>query len=265
MNKIRNIFSKGRKKIFIAYVVCGDPDIKTTLSIMKTLAKSGVDLIELGMPFTDPIADGPIIQKAVERSLKNRTSLEDVFKTVKLFKKSFPDVPVVLMGYLNPIENMTYRRFAKLSKANDVDGVLVVDAPLEESKSLNNNLKNYKITQIYLASPTTDNTRLKRIIKSSEGYIYYVSLKGITGSNLSKYSEIKENVVKLRKLSNNNIPIAIGFGIKDATTAKKMSKISDGIIIGSSIVDLIEKNLHNKLELIKKIRRYASSISRSLS
>ena len=133
MNKIKRIF-ENKRKIFIAYIVCGDPDIDTTLALMKVLAESGVDIIELGMPFTDPIADGPVIQKSVERALQNNTSLNDVFSTVNSFKKSHPDVPVVLMGYLNPIENLTYKKFSSLSKKNNVDGVLIVDAPPEESE-----------------------------------------------------------------------------------------------------------------------------------
>ena len=264
MNKIKRIF-ENKRKIFIAYIVCGDPDIKTTLALMKVLAESGVDIIELGMPFTDPIADGPVIQKSVERALQNNTSLNDVFSTVNSFKKSNPDVPVVLMGYLNPIENLTYKKFSSLSKKNNVDGVLIVDSPPEESECLNYSLKSNGISQIFLASPTTDDERLKKIIKSTNGYLYYVSLKGITGSKLNKYAEIEKNIKKLKKLSKNSIPIAVGFGIKDKTTAKKMSKISDGIIIGSSIVDLIEKNHHNKSLLIKKVKEYVSSIRRSIN
>ena len=264
MNKIKRIF-ENRRKIFIAYIVCGDPDIKTTLALMRVLAESGVDIIELGMPFTDPIADGPVIQKSVERALQNNTSLNDVFSTVNSFKKSHPDVPVVLMGYLNPIENLTYKKFSSLSKKNNVDGVLIVDSPPEESECLNYSLKSNGISQIFLASPTTDDERLKKIIKSTNGYLYYGSLKGITGSKLNKYTEIEKNIKKLKKLSKNSIPIAVGFGIKDKTTAKKMSKISDGIIIGSSIVDLIEKNHHNKSLLIKKVKAYVSSIRRSIN
>ena len=264
MNKIKRIF-ENKRKIFIAYIVCGDPDIKTTLALMRVLAESGVDIIELGMPFTDPIADGPVIQKSVERALQNNTSLNDVFSTVNSFKKSHPDVPVVLMGYLNPIENLTYKKFSSLSKKNNVDGVLIVDSPPEESECLNYSLKSNGISQIFLASPTTDDERLKKIIKSTNGYLYYVSLKGITGSKLNKYTEIEKNIKKLKKLSKNSIPIAVGFGIKDKTTAKKMSKISDGIIIGSSIVDLIEKNHHNKSLLIKKVKAYVSSIRRSIN
>ena len=170
MNKITRIF-ESRRKIFIAYIVCGDPDIKTTLALMRVLAESGVDIIELGMPFTDPIADGPVIQKSVERALQKKTSLNDVFSTVNSFKKSHPDVPVVLMGYLNPIENLTYKKFSSLSKKNNVDGVLIVDSPPEESECLNYSLKSNGISQIFLASPTTDDERLKKIIKSTNGYI----------------------------------------------------------------------------------------------
>lgn len=264
MNRIDNVFVKKESKLFIAYLVCGDPDLNTTFKLMNNLVKSGVDIIELGMPFTDPIADGPIIQKSVERALRKKTSLINVLDLVKKFRKSNKKTPVVLMGYLNPIENLGYEKFAMLSEKSQVDGVLIVDSPPEESECLEYALSEKNIHSIYLASPTTDKKRLKEISRKSSGYLYYVSLKGITGSKINRVDDISKKIKSIRNMSNKNLPIAVGFGIKDSVTARKISRIADGIIIGSSIVELIEENLHNRDKMISKINKFAANISNAL-
>ena len=263
MNRINTVFRR-QKSAFISYLVCGDPDLNTTLKIMHSMVKNGVDLIEVGIPFTDPIADGPVIQKGIERALKNKVSLIDVFDLVEKFRKEDKETPVVLMGYLNPIENMGYRKFSKLAKSKGVDGILIVDLPPEESLVINKELIRNNLSQIFLASPTTEDKRLKSIIKYSSGYLYYVSLKGITGSSLVDFQPIKKRIKMIKKLSDNKIPVSVGFGIKTAETARKISLFSDGIIIGSSIVELIEKNQHNKAVMHKKIIKFIKSIRSSL-
>ena len=263
MSRINTVF-KRQKSTFISYLVCGDPDLNTTLKIMHSMVKNGVDLIEVGVPFTDPIADGPVIQKGIERALKNKVSLIDVFDLVEKFRKEDKKTPIVLMGYLNPIENMGYRKFSKLAKSKGVDGILIVDLPPEESLVLNKELIRNNLSQIFLASPTTEDKRLKSIIKYSSGYLYYVSLKGITGSSLVDFQPIKKRIKMIKKLSDNKIPVSVGFGIKTAETARKISLFSDGIIIGSSIVELIEKNQHNKAVMHKKIIKFIKSIRSSL-
>ena len=263
MNRINTVF-KRQKSAFISYLVCGDPDLNTTLKIMHSMVKNGVDLIEVGIPFTDPIADGPVIQKGIERALKNKVSLIDVFNLVEKFRKEDKATPIVLMGYLNPIENMGYRKFSKLAKSKGVDGVLIVDLPPEESLVINKELIRNNLSQIFLASPTTEDKRLKSIIEYSSGYLYYVSLKGITGSSLVDFQPIKKRIKMIKKLSDNKIPVSVGFGIKTAETARKISLFSDGIIIGSSIVELIEKNQHNKAVMHKKIIKFIKSIRSSL-
>ena len=263
MSRINTVF-KRQKSTFISYLVCGDPDLNTTLKIMHSMVKNGVDLIEVGIPFTDPIADGPVIQKGIERALKNKVSLIDVFDLVEKFRKEDKKTPIVLMGYLNPIENMGYRKFSKLAKSKGVDGILIVDLPPEESLVLNKELIRNNLSQIFLASPTTEDKRLKSIIKYSSGYLYYVSLKGITGSSLVDFQPIKKRIKMIKKLSDNKIPVSVGFGIKTAETARKISLFSDGIIIGSSIVELIEKNQHNKAVMHKKIIKFIKSIRSSL-
>ncbi|CAI8383327.1 MAG: Tryptophan synthase alpha chain [Gammaproteobacteria bacterium] len=267
MNRVTKFFNsiKDRKKnAFISYVVCGDPNQKSTCKILHTMVDSGVDIIELGIPFTDPIADGPVIQKGVERALKSKTSLLDVLSIVKQFRKTNNETPIVLMGYSNPIEKMGYSRFASLAKSKGVDGILIVDAPPEESLNTNKIFKKYGLCHIFLASPTTELKRLQNIIKLSSGYLYYVSVKGITGSSITSFESIKKNVEQIRQLSGNKIPIAVGFGIKNGRVAKTISMFSDAIIIGSSIVELIEKYQKNKEFMHKKIRLFIKSIARYL-
>ena len=267
MNRINNTFlqqKKNKRAAFITYLVCGDPDLTSTLKLMHLMVDSGVDLIELGIPFTDPIADGPTIQKGVERALKKNVSLKDVLKVVESFRKKNQKTPIVLMGYINPIESMGYDKFAIQAKNKGVDGVLLVDSPPEESKVINKILIKNNLCQIYLASPTTEKKRLKIIIKHSSGYLYYVSVKGITGSSIIDFKPIKKAVDNIRKLSKNNIPVTVGFGIKDGATAKNIGKFSDGIIIGSSIVELIEKYMDNKAVMYKKIKSFLVSINKSI-
>jgi tryptophan synthase alpha chain len=266
-SRIPSIFSdntKKNKKTFISYLVCGDPSKNDTLTAMKIMANSGVDVIELGIPFTDPIADGPVIQKSIDRALKNNISLKDVISVVKKFRKTNKKTAVVLMGYMNPVHKMGIEKFTKSINKNDIDGVLIVDSPPEESIDLNASLKKYNKSHIYLASPTSTDQRMKSITQMSSGYVYYVTVKGITGSKLTDISTIKKNVAKIKKYSKDNIPVAVGFGIKDSKSAKQMSKFSDGIIIGSSIVELIHKYSNNKNIMKKNLTSYLSSISRAI-
>ena len=266
-SRIPSIFrenAKKNKKTFISYLVCGDPSKNDTLIAMKIMADSGVDVIELGIPFTDPIADGPVIQKSIDRALKNNVSLKDVISVVEKFRKTNKKTAVVLMGYMNPVHKMGVEKFTKSINKNDIDGVLIVDSPPEESIDLNSSLKKYNKSHIYLASPTTTDQRMRSITQMSSGYVYYVTVKGITGSKLSDISTIKKNVAKIKKYSKNNIPVAVGFGIKDSKSAKQMSKFSDGIIIGSSIVELIHKHSNNKNVMKKNLTSYLSSISRAI-
>lgn len=263
MNRIDNVF-KDKKSTFITYLVCGDPDLKTSLKIMHSMVDNGVDLIELGIPFTDPIADGPTIQRGVERALKHNISLNDVLNLVSEFRDKDKTTPIVLMGYMNPIVNMGYKKFSKSAKDNGVDGLLIVDLPPEEADSINKELKENNLSQIFLASPTTEDKRLKTIINYTSGYLYYVSLKGITGSSLVDYQPIKKRINKIKKLSKNSIPVTVGFGIKTPEVARKISMFSDGIIIGSSIVELIEKNHKKKALMFKKVQKFLRNIKSSL-
>ncbi|MEC9206185.1 MAG: tryptophan synthase subunit alpha [Pseudomonadota bacterium] len=268
MNLISGAFKKDatsiQKTTFITYLVCGDPNTNITLRLLNIMVEAGVDLIELGMPFTDPIADGPVIQKGIERSLKSKTTLESTLMVVKNFRKTNKITPIVLMGYMNPIEKMGYEKFAIKANKCGVDGILIVDLPVEEAHTVNKIFKQNQLKQIFLASPTTDTSRLKKIVRYSDGYVYYVSIKGITGNSIKNINSIKDKVKQIQKISKDKVPVAVGFGIKNKSSAKKISAFSDGIIIGSSIVELIEKYIHNKNMMYKKIKSFLSGINKVL-
>ena len=231
LEKITNAARAEQRKLLIPYLVAGDPNLKATESLMHTLVEKGADVIELGIPFSDPSSDGPVIQRGVERALRSRTSLQDTLNLVARFRESNQDTAIVLMGYLNPLEIMGYERFV------GVDGVLIVDMPPAESSGLRSKLREAQIDTIYLVAPTTRDERARDIIAHCSGYLYYVSLKGVTGAALSNHQDIADKITDLRAMS--DLPIVIGFGIKDADSARAMGSISDGVIIGSALVDKI--------------------------
>lgn len=240
MGRLADITARAKsenRKLLIPYVVAGDPNLKATLAIMHELAAAGADAIELGIPFSDPASDGPVIQKGVERALKSGTTLEDTLALVAEFRASNQNTAVVLMGYLNPIEIMGYESFIATAKGSGVDGVLVVDMPPAESSALREGLRNAGLETIYLVAPTTSQARAGNIIAHCSGYLYYVSLKGVTGAALTNSAEVAERINELRTMT--DLPVVIGFGIKDAESARAMAEVSDGVIIGSALVDKI--------------------------
>lgn len=240
MSRIKQLTERAAaegKKLLIPYLVAGDPNLSTSALLMHELVAQGADIIELGIPFSDPSSDGPVIQRAVERSLANGTSLTDVMNLVSEFRSKDAHTAIVLMGYLNPIEIMGYQEFVAAADAAGVDGVLVVDMPPAESHELNPLLRARDIDSIYLVAPTTSAERAASIAASCSGYLYYVSLKGVTGAALSNYASVSENIDRLRALT--DLPIVIGFGIKDAEGASAMASLSDGVIIGSALVEQI--------------------------
>lgn len=242
MNRIAERFAELRrqgKKALIPFITAGDPEPAATLPIMRALVKGGADLIELGVPFSDPMADGPVIQRSSERALKHGTSLRDVINIVAEFRRENAAIPVILMGYLNPIEAMGYGEFARSAHAAGVDGVLVVDLPPEEAGPLQKELKNHDLNEIFLLSPTTRADRLERICASAGGFLYYVSLKGVTGSNRLNVADVAAKVAQVR--AGTSLPVGVGFGIKDADTARAVAGISDAVIVGSSLVERLEQ------------------------
>jgi tryptophan synthase alpha chain len=246
----------------ISYVTAGDPSLTDSLHIMKTLVDSGTDIIELGVPFSDPMADGPTIQRACERALSQNTSCIDIFELVRDFRKENNETPIVLMGYLNPIERMGYEVFAKLASQSGVDAILVVDLPHEEAKDVITVFKKYNLESIFLIAPNTKINRIKEISKYASGFLYYVSLKGVTGAatldvvkTIEQLNSIKESI---------DLPLAVGFGIKDAKTAKILSSAADAIVIGSAIVNIIEKELNNKSKVNNDIMKLMRPIRTKL-
>jgi tryptophan synthase alpha chain len=222
------------RKALIPFVTVGDPDPAWTVAVMHALVAGGSDLLELGVPFSDPTADGPVIQQASERAIANGVSLCSVLDTVRSFREQDGDTPVVLMGYLNPIERYGYAAFADDASAAGVDGVLLVDCPPEEMSLLREGLDRHGIHPICLVAPTTTEARMERIGKQAGGYIYYVSFKGITGAARLDTASLAAPLETLRRHS--GLPLAVGFGIKDADSAAAVAGVADGVVIGSALV-----------------------------
>ncbi len=234
------------QKVLIPFITTGDPDLEQTLALMHALVAGGADIIELGVPFSDPMADGPIIQRASDRAVKRGVGLIDVFNTVKKFRESNQQTPVVLMGYANPIEAMGIQEFVKQAKTSGVDGVLVVDYPPEEAEEFSQILATQNIHPIFLLAPTTSSQRVQSIAQHAKGYVYYVSLNGVTGAAHLDTTQVKQRIQSLRK--HIAIPIGVGFGIRDADTAVTLAETADAIVIGSRLVQLIEESPADQIE-----------------
>ena len=233
--------SQDNQKAFVGYIVAGDPDLETSLQLMHLSVDSGVDILEIGVPFTDPIAEGPTIQQAHDRSLENETNLQRIVDLICKFREKDINTPIILMGYINNF--LMYKDLINRSHDLGVDGVLVVDIPGELSLE-DYGIDNQDLDVISLVSPTTSQERVKEIVKNSTGFIYYVTLRGVTGSSNLDGNEIEQNIKYIKSIS--SIPVMAGFGIKNSDDAKLLSSFSDGIVIGSSIVELIHKNSENK-------------------
>ena len=260
MSRIQTAFEKlklHRRKALIPFITAGDPDPKITVSLLHTLAEAGAEVIELGVPFSDPMADGPTIQRASERALKHRVSLSDVLGMVAEFRKNDSTTPLVLMGYGNPIEAMGWETFAQRCAGAGVDGVLTVDFPPEESHEAFGHLQRHGIDPIFLLAPTTNDERIAKVAKQARGYVYYVSLKGVTGAGNLDLGDIERKIPQLKK--HITLPIGVGFGIRDAETALAVAKLCDGVVVGSRIVQEIENSneqnlLANVGRLVKELR-----------
>lgn len=241
MSRIASTFerlrSEGRKAL-IPFVTAGDPVRAVNVPLMRSLVEAGADIIELGVPFSDPMADGPTIQRSSERALKNGMSLEQILEDVGAFRRLDARTPVVLMGYANPVESMGIERFADAAAASGVDGVLIVDYPPEEAQALARALSERSVDIIFLVAPTTTDARMKEIAAHARGYIYYVSLKGVTGATHLDLAEVGAKLERLRRFT--RVPIGVGFGIRDGETARAMAGIADAVVIGSALVERIE-------------------------
>jgi tryptophan synthase alpha chain len=260
MSRIDTTFKKLKQqqhKALIPFITAGDPNPQLTVPLMHGLVEAGADVIELGVPFSDPMADGPVIQRASERALKHGTSLRGVLTMVEEFRLQDSNTPVVLMGYGNPIEAMGWEVFAQRCAAVGVDGVLTVDFPPEESHEAFEHLQRHNIAPIFLLAPTTTEARIEQVAKLARGYVYYVSLKGVTGAGNIDLSAIEQKMPQLRK--HIKLPIGVGFGIRDAATAKAVSRLCDGVVVGSRIVQEIEDSTEQNVvanvgRLVKELR-----------
>lgn len=227
------------RKAVVPYIVAGDPDPKHTVACMHALVEQGADIIELGVPFSDPMAEGPVIQLGHERALEHKVSLRGVLAMVAEFRQTDSKTPVVLMGYANPIVAMGYQEFAEAAVDAGVNGVLTVDLPPEESAALNDYLKVKDIDTIFLIAPTTSEERTQQIVAQASGYIYYVSLKGVTGAGHLDTSEVAQKVRGIK--ARTDLPVCVGFGIKDAESARQIAAHADGVVVGSLLVDGLAK------------------------
>lgn len=227
-----------QKKALIPFITTGDPSLEKTLELMHALVEGGADIIELGVPFSDPMADGPTIQRASERAVAKGVGLVDVLETVRQFRQTNLTTPVVLMGYANPVEAMGVSIFAAKAQEAGVDGVLIVDTPPEEAAKTSEILQNHQLHPIFLLAPTTTDKRITQIAAQARGYVYYVSLNGVTGAGHLDVDAVNKRIQHLRSMI--SIPIGVGFGIRNAETAVTLAHTADAVVIGSRLVELIE-------------------------
>ena len=261
MSRIQACFdalAKSGRKALIAYITAGDPHPDHSVELMHTLVEAGANIIELGVPFSDPMADGPVIQAACERALVHGTSLHQVLDMVGEFRKRDEHTPVILMGYQNPIEVMGVSEFADAASQSQVDGVLTIDVPIEQAEETLNVYQQHAIDSIFLIAPTTSAARIKKICAASSGFVYYVSLKGVTGTGHLDISEVKSKVAEIKQVS--TLPVGVGFGIKDAESAKNIASIADAVVVGSALIRSIEANISNQETMHQGIKSLLSSM-----
>lgn len=265
MSRIGHVFAELKKngcKALIPYVTAGDPQQSFTVGLMHEMVAGGADVIELGVPFSDPMADGPVITLAHERALRAGTRLLDVLAMVAEFRQQNTTTPVVLMGYLNPVERMGYQQFVERASTAGVDGVLLVDLPPEEAGEIKPLFTQYGLDLVFLLAPTTPEDRIRTICEAGSGYVYYVSLRGVTGAANLDITEVRQRVETIRLIS--HLPIGVGFGIKDAESAAAVGRVSDGVVVGSALVRLIEQHAAAPALASVAIRELLTSMRRAL-
>lgn len=263
VNRISATFERlkaDNRKALIPFITAGDPSREATVALLHALVEAGADVLELGVPFSDPMADGPTIQRASERALKNGMTLRGVLAMVAEFRSKDAVTPVVLMGYGNPVEAMGWATFAERCAEVGVDGVLTVDFPPEESHEAFEHLQRHDIAPIFLLAPTTNDERIQQVAKLARGYVYYVSLKGVTGAGNLDIAGIAEKMPQLRKYI--SLPIGVGFGIRDGETARRVADISDAVVIGSRIVQEIEQSTPETM--LENVKTFVAGVRAAL-
>lgn len=269
MSRIQATFeslSQRGRKALISYITAGDPSPEVTVPLMHKMVAAGTDMIELGVPFSDPMADGPVIQAASERALRHHVSLTQVLAMVQTFRQSDTNTPVILMGYLNPIEVMGYEQFADSAAGAGVDGALIVDLPPQEAQDWLPLCYQKQLDPLFLIAPTSTEARIKDICTAARGFVYYVSLKGVTGASHLDLDGVRKKVNQIREFT--KLPIGVGFGIKDADSARQVGEVADAVIVGSAIVKLVEANadhveqIHDQVAcLVQNIRQALDQIN----
>ncbi len=261
-NTFSNLKEQGRAAL-VTYIMAYDPDMETSLEIMRGMPQAGADIIELGMPFSDPMAEGPIIQKSAARALAIGCTIKKVINMVHEFRKDNTKTPVILMGYYNPIYHYGLDIFVADAKNAGVDGFIIVDLPPEEEGEFTDMSIPAELSLIKLTAPTTTKKRAEIVLKRSSGFVYYVSIAGITGTKEANIGDVRSKITELREST--DLPIAVGFGIKTPEQVSKMSEVADGVVVGSAFVRLIEENIDNKDKCIESVLSLVSSLSGAIT
>lgn len=263
MSRIQGRFqalARDKRKALIPYITAGDPHPSLTVPLMRALVEAGADILELGVPFSDPMADGPVIQRAGERALKHGVGLTDVLRLAGEFRKSDKTTPIVLMGYANPIEAMGVEKFIAAAKAADIDGVIVVDYPPEECEQFAALAKKHGIDPVFLLAPTSTDKRIAQVARVGSGYLYYVSLRGITGASHIDLGDVAARIPKIRAAT--KLPIGVGFGIRDAESARRVAQAADAVVIGSRIIQEIEAGAAD--QAVSRVKAFLKPIREAL-
>ena len=259
--RFRGLREAGRRAL-IPYLTAGDPDPELTVPLMEAMVAAGADVLELGVPFSDPMADGPVIQRASERALAQGVTLHQVLELVRRFRAGDAHTPVVLMGYLNPVEAMGYEDFAREAAAAGADGVLTVDMPPEEAEGLVTALRRYGLDPIFLLAPTTGEARLAEICRLASAYVYYVSLKGVTGAGSLDTADVARHLEAIRR--HTDLPVGVGFGIKDAAAAARVAQVADAVVVGSALIQRIEEHLGREDEMREAVTSLLAEMRRAM-
>tara|TARA_Y100000590_G_C15582278_1_gene962798 strand:+ start:175 stop:969 length:795 start_codon:yes stop_codon:yes gene_type:complete len=255
--RIKKTFSNNNKKL-VTFVTGGDPSIELSKKIIDTIANSGADIIEIGMPFSDPMADGPTIQLSSNRAINQGVNLDNIFSICKKFRNFNENIPIVLMGYYNVVLHYGVTNFVNSCKKNGVDGLIIVDLQPEEDSELLIETKSNNINLIRLITPTTNSERMKTILKHSSGFLYYVTITGITGQQSANLEDLKKSINELRK--HTNLPIVSGFGIKSKKHVSEVCEICDGAVVGSSLIKIIEENINDSNKILHNISKFVKEL-----
>ncbi len=264
MNRIDlkfNELRQAKKKAFIAYITAGDPDLKRTIELVPALEKAGADIVELGVPFSDPLADGPVIQNASFRALQKGVTPLKILDAVRKIRK-VSSVPIALMTYYNPVFHFGEEKFVRAAKAAGVDGLIVPDLPIEEAGALRLVAQLEDMATVFFLSPTTTRERMPAVVRAATGFIYYLSVTGVTGARQKTPSDIAGNIRKIRRLTNK--PVCVGFGISTPEQVRAVARVADGVIVGSAIVKEVAKNA-DRADMVKRVARFVRNLSEALA